>query len=136
MINNFNDNLNNPGGYYSGAFNPNNQQKLQLRQYAFVNGIEAAKAYQMPTNQTMLLMDADYPICYMKTSDAIGKCSLRYFKLEEADEQTIRDMMQPTIQSQTNFATKEDIDNLNKKMDDLLKRLDKSTSKKEVKESI
>ena len=57
--------------------------------YAFVNGIEGAKSYQMMPNQTVLLMDSDNPICYMKTSNSIGQSTLRFFKLLETTEQDL-----------------------------------------------
>jgi len=123
------NNFSNPYGYFPpNNYNQQNsyskQYASQMKQYAFVNGIEGAKSFQLPANQSMLLMDADHSICYMKSSDAIGKCSLRYFKLEEIDESTARSIMQPVVQ-QPNYALKEDVDNLSKKMDEILKKLNK-----------
>ena len=103
--------------YYT---NYNNNYVPQLKQYSFVNGIEGAKSFQMPPNQTMLLMDSDNPICYMKTTDGIGQASLRYFKLEEIDENTIRAMNQP--KPDPNYVLKSDFDNLVAKIDKLLNK--------------
>ncbi len=122
MINNYNDNLNYNRPYYSS----------QYKQYTFVNGIEGAKSFQMPPNQSMLLMDADNPICYMKTSDPMGKCSLRYFQLTEMDENAARNLLQPNNQESI-YASKEDIDAINKKLDDIYKKLDaKNNSRKDI----
>ena len=109
---------------FNYGFGQPSYQKPQLRQYAFVNGLEGAKAYQLQPNSTMLLMDADNPVCYMKSTDALGKGSLRYFKLEEVDEATLLAMLHPQ-QTAPDYASKEDIVAINKRLDDLFKRLDK-----------
>ena len=96
----------------------------QLRQYAFVNGIEGAKAYQVMPNQTMLLMDSDKPIAFMKTADSLGKASLRYFNLIEVDEAEIMKQYQP--KPPIEYVSKADFDVLNGKMNDLLALLEKS----------
>lgn len=123
------------GPYY--GFNPTNpsySQKPQINQYAFVNGIEGAKSYMMMPGNSMLLMDSDSSICYMKTCDTNGISSLRYFKLEEIDEATVRELTQPAKQNQVDYATKDDFNNLNKKLDELLKRFDRPSNKKDNKE--
>ena len=99
------------------------QQQPQLNQYAFVNGVEGAKAYQIMPNQTMMLMDSDNPIAFMKTSDNYGKSSLRYFKLVEVKEEDLR--VQPQTQSNIEYALKTDIDALNKKIDEISSKLEK-----------
>lgn len=111
---------------YGNSWNPNQQQpqnpynKPQMKQYTFVNGIEGAKAYQMMPNQTMLLMDSDNYMCYMKTSDMSGKSAVRYFKMEEVDEATAREFLQPQA-PKLDFASKSDIDNINRRLDELFK---------------
>lgn len=58
--------------------------------YFFVNGIEGAKSFVVQPNQSVLLMDSDAPICYMKQSNGLGQGSLRYFKLVEVKEEDIK----------------------------------------------
>ena len=101
-------------------------QRPQVNQYAFVNGIEGAKSYQVAPNQTMLLMDSDNPICYMKTSNNMGQATLRYFKLEELDESKTKELIE-TKPKETiiEYASKTDIDTLNKKIEDLTKLIKK-----------
>ena len=70
-----------------GAFPSYTQPRTNI--YAFVNGIEGAKSYQMMPNQTVLLMDSDSPVCFMKTSNAMGQSTLRYFKLIETTEKEL-----------------------------------------------
>lgn len=93
-------NFNTPYGYGAyNSYNPSNnyQQQTQMNHYAFVNGIEGAKSFQLQPNQTIMLMDSDNPICYMKQSNNIGQSTLRYFKLVEVSEQELRsaNQMQP-----------------------------------------
>ena len=106
------NNYNNAYGY-----NPYQYQQ-QYKQYAFVNGIEGAKAFQMPTNQTMLLMDSDKPIVFMKTTDNVGKANIRYFNLTEISEADTLKQYQP--QPVPEYALKSDIEALNEKIDKLL----------------
>lgn len=107
--------------------NPNTMNKptgqTPYRTYSFVNGVEGAKAYPVMPNSNMMLMDADNPICYQKIADNVGKCTLRYFKLEEIDEETARSMSQPELTPDKQYATKNDINELNRKMDELFKML-------------
>lgn len=106
------------------SYNPyqyNNYNQQQLKQYAFVNGIEGAKAYQVMPNQTMMLMDSDKPIVFMKTTDGIGKASLRYFNLIEIDEKEATRQYMP--EPQPEYALKSDITTLNSKIDALIDSL-------------
>ena len=102
---------------------PGNTPTRQAPQniYAFVNGIEGAKSYIVPANQTVLLMDSEQPICYMKTSNALGQGTLRYFKLTEVQESDVRT---PILQPQTNYVTQD-------KFDELVHRIEKLEPKKE-----
>ena len=100
-------------------------QPRTFNQYAFVNGIEGAKSYQVLPNQMMLLMDSDNPICYMKQADNMGKSSIRYFKLEEIDEAKTKEILStptPTIE----YALKSDLDSINSKLEELTKLIKKS----------
>ena len=110
MMNNYNN-----YGY------PNNNNNYSYRQYSFVNGIEGAKAYQVMPNQTMLLMDADKPIVFMKTSDALGKATLRYFNLTEINEEECANQYKP--QPLPEYALKSDITALDEKISKLLETL-------------
>lgn len=42
-------------------------------EYAFVDGIEAARAFQVRPGAMMLLMDSNLPICYKKQVDMTGR---------------------------------------------------------------
>jgi hypothetical protein len=94
-----------------------------LRQYTFVNGLEGAKAYPMLAGQTMLLMDSDKPIIFMKTTDAIGKPSLRYFLMKELSEEEIQKQYAP--KPTQDYVSKEDFNALNEKLNNVLALLQK-----------
>lgn len=118
---------------------PNNQYSLnnrpQMREYTFVNGMEGAKAFMLPPNQSMLLMDSDHMMCYMKQSDEYGKSTMRFFILQEVDEAGARQFLQPAQESQGSYVSKEEFDALNKKIDELIRRLDKNNNKKDNKDN-
>lgn len=101
-----------------GIYNPYNFQQPRNNQYAYVNGIEGAKSFQMQPNQTMMLMDSDSPMCYMKSTNNLGQASLRYFKLVEVAESDLK----PTApQVNPDYVLKSDFDALVKRLDDLIK---------------
>lgn len=110
---------NNYNPYQYNSYN----QPQQYKQYAFVNGIEGAKAFQVMPNQTMLLMDSDKPIVFMKTSDSLGKATLRYFTLTEMNEEEVIKQYQP--KPSIEYVSKADFDSLNEKMNNILSLLEK-----------
>lgn len=127
-------NFYNPYGYYYNQGMPNEKQNNNmtyqnlppvLKQYSFVNGIEGAKAYPLLPNQMMLLMDADNPILYKKTSDAMGKSTIDYFTITQVSENQVRDILTP---KKPEYALKSDVNAINTKLDELIKTL---TPKKE-----
>jgi hypothetical protein len=79
--------------------------------YAFVNGIEGAKAYPMSPNQMVMLMDSDSPLCFKKQSDNTGKATLQCFKLVEMSEDELRGIIPNS--------TSNEISALNKRIDEL-----------------
>lgn len=116
----------NPYGYnnYNGYNFNQYPQQPQTNQYAFVNGIEGAKSYQVQPNQTVLLMDSDASICYMKQANSIGQSTLRYFKLVETSEQELKG-----VTHQTEYVLKSDFDALNSKVNELINSLTKKEGK-------
>ncbi len=92
------------------------QPQPQTNTYAFVNGVEGAKAYAIQPNQSVMLMDSDQPIAYMKTANAMGQANIKYFKLVEVDETTARGK---TMQN-PEYATKADLEALSKRIDSLM----------------
>ena len=73
MQNNFN-----PYGYQPN-YQPYPQQKVNT--YAFVNGIEGAKSFQIMPNQMVMLLDSDNPLIYKKTANSYGQATIEAFEL-------------------------------------------------------
>ena len=88
----------------------------QLNQYAIVNGLEGAKAYNMMPNQSMMLMDGSNPYVYMKSTNQMGQATIRCFKLVEEQLEQIEVANSP-------YATKNDFKELNDKIDQLMSKL-------------
>lgn len=90
------------------------QQYQQQNTYAFVNGIEGAKSYIVQPNQTVMLMDSDAPMAYMKQANAMGQSTIRRFRLVEVTEPDVRDRPEADL-----YVTKEEFqafkDSLSKK---------------------
>ena len=112
--------------YYHPNVPQNNQvnQQPQMNQYAFVNGIEGAKSFQLNPNQTILLMDSDSPVCYMKTSNGVGQSTLRYFKLTEVTEADLKAQSIPNDKS-TEYVTKNEFKELSNRFEELLEKINK-----------
>lgn len=120
-------NPNNPNGFYGtpnyaqpNYYGANTYNQPRLNYYAFVNGIEGAKSYQVAPNQTMLLMDSDSPTIYMKSANSLGQASLRYFKMVEISES---DAKGESNKNNVEYALKSDVDNINKKIEELSAKL-------------
>ena len=112
--------------YYHPNVPQNNQvnQQPQMNQYAFVNGIEGAKSFQLNPNQTILLMDSDSPVCYMKTSNGVGQSTLRYFKLTEVTEADLKAQSIPNDKS-IGYVTKNEFKELSDRFEELLEKINK-----------
>lgn len=122
---------------YGNFYQPNNMnmnqnssgmqnQQPQMNQYAFVNGIEGAKSFQLQPNQTILLMDSDNPLCYMKSANGVGQSTLRYFKLTEISENDLKNNNGKEQINANDYVLKADFEVLSKRMDDLSSKLEKS----------
>lgn len=105
-------NFNNPYGYPFTA--PYTQP--QTRQYAFVNGIEGAKSYQVQPSQMVMLLDSDQPIVYKKQANSYGQATIECFKLVSISENELKG-----TNNQTNieYATKADFEALTKRLEEL-----------------
>ena len=60
---------------------PQDQQPTQ--NLIRVNGIDGAKAYQMPANSTVALFDSNEDVMYVKSTDGAGFPSIRTFEFTE-----------------------------------------------------
>ena len=120
----YENNFNGYAGYYpQTAYQQQQLQRPITNQYVFVNGIEGAKSFQILPGQTMLLMDNDSPILYMKTANQIGQTSIRYFKMVETSEQELKGVVD--VVPTTEYALKKDLDELKEKFNKLTSKGDK-----------
>ena len=84
--------------------------------FAFVNGLEGAKSYQIAPNQTAVLMDNENSAFYIKTANAIGQSTMQYFKAVACTEADIRGPVQ------TPYATKDEIGGILARLEALEKK--------------
>lgn len=95
------------------GYTPYYQQKqAQTNTYAFVNGLEGAKNYPVMANQSILLMDSEQQVCYLKSSNALGQSTLRCFRLLEIKEEEL--VKKPVNQ---------EVEDLRKELEELKKKL-------------
>lgn len=83
------------------AQNSSNAASAPMPTVAYINGIEGAKAFVMPVNSRVYLLDADNPHIYLKTTDAQGKACIQGFLLTPLETPAAPDMAE--------FATKKDL---------------------------
>lgn len=96
------------------------QPQAQQNVYAFVNGVEGAKSYQMQPSQTVMLLDSESPVAYLKTSNGMGQSTLKYYRLVETSEEELRGGFASQKQS-AEYATKEELSSLSKRVEELSK---------------
>lgn len=126
-------NYNNPYGNYNpyqNYYQPQMPQSplmpQQTNQYAYVNGVEGAKSYQVPPGKTVLLIDNDNPYIYFKTANELGQSGIRYFSIKETDENTARGILNQNIQmNNSEYVLKSDFEELTKKYESLNKKINK-----------
>ena len=95
------------------GFNNYNQFQPQLTQPQMttqnlirVNGIDGAKAYQMPANSTVALFDNNEDIMYIKTTDGAGFPAIRTFAFNEVVANT------NPIQDNADYVTRDEFNKL------------------------
>ena len=94
----------------------NNMQQPKTNTNIFrVTGPESAKAYPLPPDSNVVLFDGEKPVFYWKSTDDSGFATIRTFIFEEQFE------TQPAAEQidTSNFATKSDLDILQKDITEL-----------------
>lgn len=74
-----------------------------------VNGIEGAKAYQMPANSTVALFDTNEDIMYVKTTDGAGFPIIRTFSFTEIKEDT-------KVSQNTDYISRQEFEDFKKEL--------------------
>ena len=78
----------------------------------WVQGIEGAKAYQIPQNSNIILMDSEKNRMYIKTSDNIGMCNLRIFDFTEVTETSPGHNSVATQPDLSQYVTRDELNNI------------------------
>ena len=77
--------------------------QMQDNRFVYIQGKEAAKAYPVSPNTTVLFLDDQNPYAYRKTTDRDGRTiEFKVFRLEEEIEP----------EATSNYATKDDLNSL------------------------
>lgn len=93
---------------YPNLYQYQQQPYQPTNQLIRVAGIEAAKAYQMPANGTLVLFDNGSDIMYVKTTDSAGFPSIRTFAFTEIKDE-------PTT-TQNDYVSKEEFEQFKKEV--------------------
>lgn len=81
-----------PNGYYQNQYYPSMQpqpiyqQQVPSFQITKVNGENGAKAFQMPPNSSIILLDESNPKVYIKETDGASYPKLSVYKLVPDDD--------------------------------------------------
>ena len=125
--------------YYSGAYNGpfDNYGSRYIQNPApvaagsspiWVQGEAAARAYMVAAGSTVLLMDSEKPIFYLKTTDASGMPQpLRIFEYTEKNG----DDPKKAPADAEEYATKKDLMKIKAKVDIIMNRLDDASAEGE-----
>lgn len=96
-------------------FMPNQNRYMMQNNIVWVQGIEGAKAVQLPSNSNIMLLDSENEgIFYIKTTDNIGMYNLRLFKYEEVTNSP-KQVVTPDIDL-SNYVTKDELQEILKEV--------------------
>lgn len=122
----------NYNGVYNGPYTiPSTAVPMQQTQtqntFAWIQGEEAAKAYPVAPGNTIVLIDSDKPVMYMKTADLSGRpqpMQIRYLVSKEEFDKIHNVKM--SNQNEEEFVTKEYFDKCMAELDNkyVIKRRD------------
>ena len=87
-----------------------NQPQMTTQNLIRVNGIDEAKAYQMPANSTVALFDNNEDIMYIKTTDGAGFPAIRTFAFNEVVANT------NPIQDTADYVTRDEFNKLKEEL--------------------
>jgi hypothetical protein len=108
------NNIQSPMGYNSYYPNPYLSQRYNTPSngIVWVQGIEGAKAYQLPNNSNAILLDSESDKFYIKTSDNIGMCNLRTFQFTEITSTQPAPATTHTEIDMSQYVTKTELNNI------------------------
>lgn len=83
----------------------------------YVQGEAGAKAYLTAPNTSILLLDSESPVLYLKTTDSNGLPTLKIM------DYTVRDNSPTKVVNRDDYATRDDISHIRKEIDEINRRL-------------
>ena len=116
-------------GYFNANYNPSQLRPMQMQQpqpmtnvnWIYVNGMAGARDHIVQPGQTAWMMDNNDPVIYVKAVDNLGSATLRAFALQEIQPGAAPAQEPQTQQiTQDMFATREDIQRVEAKVDKLI----------------
>ncbi len=108
------------------AFQPSYQPPINQNNMIWVSGEEGMRSYQMGPNVTLPLWDSDNPVIYLKSTDMMGKPSVKIL------DYTVRDETQGAKNG--NYVSRDEFNKLNSHLADIsnqLKQLKNNLKQKE-----
>lgn len=63
--------------------------QMQTQKVTEVNGMNGANAYAIPPNSSVILLDSNLPIVYIKTSDGAGYATTTAYDIKPHEERNI-----------------------------------------------
>ena len=104
---------------YQQSYYPQQPQPI-YHPLTYTNGVVGAKAFFMNPNSIVYLIDSDTNnVLYEKRADAQGRCTLKAFSLSEIPLEQVG----MSFEKVNNYATKQDIERLEKILNDNLANL-------------
>lgn len=97
------------GGSFASQFQP-------INNIIWVQGEAGAKAYQIPPNSNIILMDNDDLILYIKSTDNVGIATTRSFRLTEITNETPNGLI--SQRANVNYVTREEFEELKGMIED------------------
>lgn len=105
-----------PTNYQPMYYQPQSAQ-TQNNGIQWVQGLEGAKAYAVGAGQSVLLMDSEESVFYIKSADSVGMPSLREFEYTERNAQESHPQT-----DMSKYVTKEELD---KRLSEFMRRKEK-----------
>lgn len=112
--------------YYPTQTPQTNQFQNGTSSLIWVQGEGAAKSYPVAPNTSVPLWDSEANVVYIKSADASGMPSIKVL------DYTVRDNAQRTaeIQPQTDFVTHNELADIQKEIDSLRAKFERTTEKR------
>lgn len=99
---------------------PTNINQQQNNPIIWIQGIEAAKAYQTAPNSTVVLFDSDENVIYIKSADAYGMPSIKILDYTIRDNQEKRSEIYESPKYITKSEVNKEIERLEKMIHDAI----------------